>query len=253
MQPVSCTTWDFARPKQRPDKQTIGYMITIEIPLVDIIVDLEQDVDLTALSEDEAILHITGVYQFLPLPLNITLTDGKAIIVSNTEIQQNKKMIRLLDRAATEANRGRYRQAIQLYQQYLEQAPADVTARRNLGMSYLEMGEIGPAEKHIIEALNLNPQDAYSLLLIGNIYLQHKNNPEIAERFFRKASEAAPDDAHILSNYGSLIAQREQYEEARTLFRQAIAADPAHPHAHYGLALSYYREGESGRGRRGLG
>lgn len=93
------------------DKQTIGYMITIEIPLVDIIVDLEQDVDLTALSEDEAILHITRVYQFLPLSLNIVLIDGTAIIVFNAEIQQNKKMTRLLDRAAKEANRGRYRQS----------------------------------------------------------------------------------------------------------------------------------------------
>jgi len=48
-------------------------MITIEIPLVDIVVSLEQDVDLTALSEDEAILHITRVYQFLPLSSNIVL------------------------------------------------------------------------------------------------------------------------------------------------------------------------------------
>ena len=126
-------------------------MITIEIALADIIVDLEQRVDLNALSEESAILHITNAYQFLPLPLNINISNGIATILSAAEAKRNAKTRRLLDRAASEAIRGRYRQAVQLYQQYLEQAPADVDAQRNLGMSYLDMGEIGPAEKHIVE------------------------------------------------------------------------------------------------------
>lgn len=219
-------------------------MIIIEILLQDIIVYIENGINLATISEEQAIPHIVQAYEFLPGPLSVRIENSKAIVTSAGDSSENKKTTRLLERATKEANRGRYSQAIRLLEQYLIQAPADVAARRNLGMAYLEMGEREKAEKHIIETLNLNPQDAYSLLLIGNIYLQQENNPEIAERFFRKASEAAPDDAYILSNYGSLIAQREQYEGARILFRQAIAADPAHPHAHYGLALSYYREGD---------
>jgi Flp pilus assembly protein TadD len=140
-----------------------------------------------------------------------------------------------MQRVTREANRGRYSQAIRLLQQYLEQVPTNVTARRNLGMAYLEMGESKKAEQHIMEALNLDPQDAYSLLLIGNIYLQQKNKPDVGERFFRKASEPAPNDASIPSNLGSLMAQREEYEDARSYFHQAIVVDLVHPHAHYSL------------------
>jgi tetratricopeptide (TPR) repeat protein len=63
--------------------------------------------------------------------------------------------------------------------------------------------------------------------------------------FYQRAIQANPNDPHILSNMAGLLARREAYDEARSYFHRAIVADPAYPHAHFGLALSHFRQGEA--------
>ncbi len=218
-------------------------MITVEIPLQDIIIDINQKVDLSAVPEEEALPLIVQAYQFLPQPLSVHIEGRIAIIQSTAKSHTNKKTARLFDRAAAAANRGRYDQAEGLYTQILAQAPDNVDARRNLGMAYLEQGDVAQAEKYLIETFNLDPQNAYTLLLLGNIYLSHKQDPDTALRFYDKAVQVSPEDPYILTNYGALLAKQELYTAADTYFQRALTADPAYPNAHYGLAQSYYEQG----------
>ena len=118
------------------------WMIRIEIPLQDVIIDVEEEIGLGTVSEEEAILHLTLAYDFLPAPLSVTIANGTATISSPAESRHNRKTTRIRERATAEANRGRYAQAAKLYEQLLQQAPDDVVAHRNLGMALLEMGDI---------------------------------------------------------------------------------------------------------------
>jgi len=86
------------------------FMITIEIPLQDIIVDIKQNVDLSTVSEEEAIPLIVQAYQFLPQPLRVHINGRSITIQSPANSQPNKKTTRLFDRAA--ANRGRCEQTL---------------------------------------------------------------------------------------------------------------------------------------------
>ena len=220
------------------------WMIVVKIPLEDVLIDVENELDLGTVSEEEAILQLTQAYSFLPAPLSVTIEDGIATISSPAESKQNRKTTRIRERATSEANRGRYAQAAKLYEQLLKKTPDDVLAHRNLGMALLEMGQVDEAERHLINALNLQPDDAYALLLLGNIYVQLRDREDIGERLYQKAAEADPEDPYILSNIAALMAERGEVEAAREYFDRAIAADASYPNAHYGKALSYYREGD---------
>jgi hypothetical protein len=60
-------------------------MIVVEIPLEDVLIDVENKPDLGKVSEEEAILSLTQAYDFLPAPLSVTIEDGMATISSPAE------------------------------------------------------------------------------------------------------------------------------------------------------------------------
>lgn len=219
-------------------------MISISIALNDIIVNPTQSFDWRSLRQEEVLLSLSQIYSFLPAPLGIAVDGEIATVESPFDSQKTSRQHKLLERATDEANRGRYAQAVKLLNQLLEHIPDSVDGRRNLGMAYLEMGQPDLAEKHLLEAYHLGPQDAYTLLLLGNIYLEKKGDEATAERFYLRAVEANPDDPHVLSNMAGLLARHEAYNEAQDYFRRAITVDPAYPNAPYGMALIHVRQGE---------
>jgi len=220
------------------------FLTTIRIPLEEILVDASGENKLHELPQATAIDQIKDLYSFLGSTLEITLEEGEAVIRANAGQKSGPKTSKLLDGANKAADRGRYQQAAKLYQQYLVTVPDSVEVRRNLGMTYLEMSVVEQAEQHVIEALRLEPNDAWSNLLLGNIYLKHKNDRIVADKFYQRAAAAAPNDPHILSNLGSIVGQEGKYDEARNWFNQAINTDTDLPNAYYGLALIEARQEE---------
>ena len=201
------------------------------IPLSEIRISGTEKLDSTNLPAGEAKERIQVLYAFLGPVVTATIQSGVATIQVDVESELDRRGQRLLDKAIAEANRGRYPAAVRLLEQVLAQAPANALARRNLGMAHLEQGEVGEAERTITEALRLEPEDAWSLLLLGNIYFQHRGDPETAEVLFQQAAAANPDDPYLLSNLGSLYAGRGDNQAAREYFRGAIATDFAFPNA----------------------
>lgn len=57
-------------------------MIVIEIPLQDVIIDVNKGINLAKVSEEQAILNLTQAYQFLPAPLSVSIENGIATITS---------------------------------------------------------------------------------------------------------------------------------------------------------------------------
>jgi tetratricopeptide (TPR) repeat protein len=65
--------------------------------------------------------------------------------------------------AVRTAEHGEYARAIPLFGKVLEDLPAQVDARSNLAMAYLGSGDTEQAKDLLVEALMLNPTDAWSL------------------------------------------------------------------------------------------
>ncbi|MCB8978657.1 MAG: tetratricopeptide repeat protein [Ardenticatenaceae bacterium] len=217
-------------------------MLTVKLPLADIIIDIDNQPDFKTLLEAEIIARLKDAYAFLGEEPEVTVTGDTAVLQFNIQSQESKRTQKLFDKATNEASRGRYSQAIKFFEAVLQHQPDNVAAHRNLGMAYLEIGEVEEGRTHVLHALRLNPHDAYSLLLMGNIYFQHKEDLLTAERLFQAAAEQSPDDPYILSNYASTLAKRGEYETATEYFHKALAADAGYPNAGFGLALVHYQQ-----------
>ena len=72
-------------------------------------------------------------------------------------------------KATQRAKQGDYRKAVGIWERVIELDPSNVEARRNVGMAYVELQETDKAREHLIEAALLDPKDAWSFVVLGNI------------------------------------------------------------------------------------
>ena len=78
-------------------------MITLTIPITDLILSATDDTDLLELPEAEAILRITTAYTFLPPPLSVVIEDDVVEISLAADYQPTPKITRLYEHATTAA------------------------------------------------------------------------------------------------------------------------------------------------------
>ncbi len=166
--------------------------------------------------------------------------DGDEVVIQFAEesAAAQAEAARLAQKGGKRAAEGDYPKAIELLQRALKLQPSLHSARRDLAMSYVELGDAENATDHLIEVLRLDPADTWSWVVLGNLYLGPKNDPDTGEKFLRKALALKPDDAWALNSVAALAHQRGRYDEAMALFEQAIAANPELANPYYGEAMT---------------
>jgi type IV pilus assembly protein PilF len=90
-----------------------------------------------------------------------------------------------------------------------------------LGSGYLRRGQLDVAKHELDKAYRLAPDNSQ----VNNIMalLQWRlNNPDEADRHFRKAVAAKPPDPEAWNNYGVFLCERGKIDEAMTWFQKAI-------------------------------
>jgi len=221
-------------------------MSTIIVPLKDIITDDANPMDLTAIPESEAIEQIRNVYGFLSKSVTVTIEEGIATItVDDVKANQESQAMKTLARASKAAQRGKYRRAIPLFQDVLRTLPDHTVARRELAMALVETGGSAAAKKHLIRVLQLDPNDAWAYLILGNLYYQYEDDLGSADRYYTSAIDLAPDDPYIINSSAVVKAKRGELETAESMFIRAIEVDPAYPNPRHGLALCYRQQGRT--------
>ena len=114
-------------------------------------------------------------------------------------------------------------------------------------MGYLETGNSDKAQKHLKECLQLDANNVWSYLLLGNIYAKYEHNLDVAEFYFEKGLSISPKDNILLNNFAALKMEKKQFKEAQDLFDKALAIDPSYPNTYYGLALLFQSKGNAER------
>src|SRR5437762_10195073 len=171
--------------------------------------------------------YVLKHYTFLPKPIAVTL-EGDEVVISYPGEDDTKRAeaVRLADRAVKRASEGQYDKAIGIYKRVLELQPSFHAARRDLAMAYMEIGDIENATNHLIEVLRLDPKDAWSWVVLGNLYVREKADPDTGEKFLRKALELQPNDAWALNSLAAVYQKKGQTDETVKCFEQAIQANP---------------------------
>ena len=220
-------------------------MSTIIVSLSDIIIDPKNKIDLTALSIDEACKLIKRSYRFISSLVEVKIENGYAIINFREEEESKiKRAVEIYQEGVKKGERGNYKKAIELFKKVLDVIPEHIDARRNLGMAYLELGDIEGAKDNLIDVLRIDPKDTWSYVLLGNIYGKYEKERdfESQERFYMKAYELNPFDSYLLNNLAALRTQQNNYKDAQRLFHEALSINPKYPNSYFGLAYSYFEE-----------
>ena len=112
--------------------------------------------------------YVLKHYAFLPKPLMVTI-EGDDVVLRFPEEDDTAKAeaARLAEKAAKRAGEGNYEKAINIFKCALQLQPSLHTARRDLAMAYVELGDVDNATDHLIEVLRLAPQDAWSWVVLA--------------------------------------------------------------------------------------
>ncbi len=189
----------------------------LTISLNNILVDLDHEVDLEALPVEDAQGVITRCYSFLPPPHEVAISKGVATISWLGKPPKNPAETEdLFDKAVKHAGRGNYVRAVDTLKRVLERQPDHVEARRNLGMAFLEMGQVEKGKEHLAQAARLSPDDPWTFLLLANVFSKYQGDHGKATRFYQRAYALNSNDPYILTSYTkgvSIVGSRPPFEE----------------------------------------
>jgi|694.fasta_scaffold35688_8 Flp pilus assembly protein TadD len=142
-----------------------------------------------------------------------------------------------MEQASKQAKQGHYNRAIPMFQEVLSILPDHTDARRELAMALMETGSASAAKKQLIRVMQLDPNDAWAYLIMGNLYAQAEKDFGSAERYYESALDLAPNDPYILTSFGGVKGMRGDYDRARALLTKALEQAPNYPNAQHGLAV----------------
>lgn len=84
------------------------------------------------------------------------------------------------------------------------------------------------ALNNVLLALKQDPENVEAYNVAGQVYQKYAQ-PELADKYFKRALELSPDSATIRNNYGIFLCAEKEYEKAEENF--LVAAASGHPHA----------------------
>jgi tetratricopeptide (TPR) repeat protein len=216
----------------------------LSIPLKDIMLAPGRQFDPASSSEREVIERVRKIYGVIAAVMDIAVRDGMVEIeFKDATPEKFGEAMKKLAKGVDEAGKGRLPEALKLFQEVLAVIPENVAARRNMAKVYREQGKLEKAKQHLQECLQIDPTDAWSYVMLGNIYSHNESNLEVAAFYYEKCLEHHPKDAIVLTNYAGLMTERGEFQKAEILFKKAINIQDV-PNAYYGLALIYRMAGQ---------
>ncbi|MBN2408053.1 MAG: tetratricopeptide repeat protein [Elusimicrobia bacterium] len=120
---------------------------------------------------------------------------------------------------------GNHEKAYGMFKKCLELDPDHSVAHNYIGYTWAEKGiNLDEAEKHIIRALVIEPENAAYIDSLGWIYYKQGKYEE-ALKVLKRAAELS-DDPVILEHLGDAYAKLEQASKAEKTYKRALKEDP---------------------------
>jgi serine/threonine protein kinase/tetratricopeptide (TPR) repeat protein len=162
---------------------------------------------------------------------------------SNRAFQLNNQLLQAhitLGMIAT--GTGRYREAIQHYNDALAADPTNADAYRGLAEAYEFSGDLDLAESTYKRAIQLKPDYWAGYNVLGAFYFRNNKYEEAKEQFGR-VIDLTPDNYRGYMNLGSMYYFSGMLNEAREMYEKSLEIQVTYSAAS-NLATLYYSEGK---------
>ena len=156
---------------------------------------------------------------------------------------QKKEIYETFDYAEFLKNNEKFEEAIPFYTIILNEVekkhPLYSEASDGRGVSYERIGEWNKAEKDLLAALEVNPDQAYVINYLAYTWIEKGIKVKKSLTMLEKANELRANDPYITDSLGWALFKLERYKEAKNYLQLAVSLLPADPivNDHYGDAL----------------
>lgn len=139
-------------------------------------------------------------------------------------------------------NRGQLADAMAMFQTSIQVKPNHALAYNNLAMAQERAGEPGRARRSYERSLLLNPTDVRVLNHYGTLLARLEEHDAALEQY-QRALAVNPNDVDVRINLGNLYAARGAAEQAAEQFQRALAISPDNADAHHNLGSLLLNQG----------
>ena len=149
----------------------------------------------------------------------------------------------LFDVANFNKNSKEYKEAIKYYSIIIDSINEDNYLKKDLlyrrGSSYERLGDYFNADKDLLYALKIDPDDSYVLNYLAYSWLERNHKIDEAIIMLEKAYESNSDDPYIIDSIGWAYYLVNDYKKAEKFLRRAVQLMPDDPivNDHYGDIL----------------
>lgn len=135
-----------------------------------------------------------------------------------------------------------WQNSITLWSDSVTKYPYKARSHSNLGLGFVEAGEMDRAESEFRRALELDPVAEIAHNNLAGILLRQGKKQE-AEYHYQEAVRLKPDYTLARISLGGVLREKGQYEDAAVQFRQVLIKDPDDPVANKNLGNALLRTG----------
>ena len=148
------------------------------------------------------------------------------LVLAVVTIPRNESSEVQIERGVAAHQAGRVDQAKRLYEEVLQNEPANAVAHFNLGVVHQEAGESEQAEDRYRRAIEANPNFAQARFNLA-ILLERTDRPEEAAESYRAILDINPNEAAVHINLGYLLIDRlDRRAEGEDHLRRAVELNP---------------------------
>jgi tetratricopeptide (TPR) repeat protein len=152
--------------------------------------------------------------------------------------QLSSDAIALLADAKRDVANQDFEGAEEKYLQILKTNTKNPAVLTDLASIQVNLNHVPDAEKNIKAALALDPDNDYTLFVLGRLRLAQGKFDEALEALSR-AAQINPEDAEIQNNLGVALSEKGLRVPAEAALRKAVQIDPGCADAHANLAFVY--------------
>lgn len=161
-----------------------------------------------------------------------------AILVKSAPMPQADSLAFKSQQAKEMMSKGKFREAIQLYQELNQAVPNNPGLKLNLGMALHMAGKQRQAIPELEAATKLNPNLAPAWLFLGTARLQ-LGEMTAGVKALKTVLNLEPENREARQMLASALLSLDRVEEAAGQFQKLVEIDPENPQAWYGLGRSY--------------
>lgn len=194
-------------------------------------------------SKDQTTLikEIEDQYTIGGIKPEVTIIDNELHIkLDNIKVNENAQKLNALIKLC-ETNK--FDEAIKYATDLINENIKDSELFRIYGQLLSDKGNNEEAINYLIEALRLNPNNTYALLMVGNIYNKHYRDIETAKVYYNRILELDDKDYITLTNLGFVLIQSNDPTGIKYI-QKALEINTTYPNAHLAQGMYYFNTDE---------